>query len=1208
MIGRRFRAVFWVDFVAQFKRPLFWVMVILALIATWGLSSGNVTVGSGDSDVGGTKSHVTSMFTQAVQQSVFFILMYSFFFAISCGMPVIRDDEDKIGEILHTTRLKPVEYVWGKFLAPFAAFSVAFLAHTFLAMFFNHIVPNADAEKFRGLFHFGNYLWPAVMFCLPAAIFLAGVAFFIGARWRRPILVFLVPVTVWGYIVFFIFGPWLPEDLSPAIDRTIQALDPSGFRWLNQVWLKVDRGVAFYNLQPITTDSLFVITRLLYTAIGVAGVLLGQWTIGQRLRGASVRLGPDGLPIGTAIANAPAAAPPLGALRMSTLQMSWRVPTLWRQTLEIARAEARNLLFQPGLYLFAPMILANVLVSSLYQRGWLESQALITSGQFAVSTFGQVSFWLVLLLMFYTVESLQRERSAGLAPVYYASPVKTFAVLAGKSLANSLVAVVVLTATFLGGAIALLYQHKTPLEFTPFLVVWGLMLVPTFLLWTSFISFVYSLTANRYASYAIGLGVVVLTGMGVGFGKLTWALNWPLWGSLQWSDISVFEIDRSALVMNRLAALTGTIVFLVLAVRFYPRVESDPQRILHRLAPRPLFISLLKALAIGAVPLLLVIALAVQSYNGMQGKGMLSKMKEYRQKNFITWFEAKTPRIANADLDVTIDPAAHRFSVKGYYDLLNHQQVTLPKFPVTAGAHWSNVHWTLDGKDVTPEDRAKLLVFTPASAMKPGDTVRFGFQFDGQLPNSISRNGGGASEFVMPSSVVLTSFGPTFVPTIGFMEEVGSDDDTKLEPRDYPDDAYVGPTPSAFGADEPFPVRISITGPDEFQFNSVGRIASEKTEGGKRTVVWTTDYPVTFFNIVGGRWKEWTGQGTKLFYDQRHPYNVDEMGLALDAARHYYSEWFFPYPWETLKVSEFASLATYAQGFPTNISFSEGIGFLTQSDAKSHAAFLVTAHESAHQWWGNIINPGKLPGGNILSEGTAHFSTLMLIHEKLGEQARIETMKRLEEKYGRDRFADSERPLVKVDGTRNGDTTVTYDKGGWVFTMLQDLMGREQNLLGIQQFFRTYAKNSDHPVLQDFVATLRPYAPDQEAYDAFVKQWFYEVVVPEYKLSDVKKEKGSDGAGWVVTATVTNVGTGTMPLQVAAALKDRFATVTDEEAAKGPVPVSADYKEARSTVTLAAGEKASVTIRCDFEPDRLVLDPDVRVLQLRRKDNSIYKF
>ena len=212
-----------------------------------------------------------------------------------------------------------------------------------------------------------------------------------------------------------------------------------------------------------------------------------------------------------------------------------------------------------------------------------------------------------------------------------------------------------------------------------------------------------------------------------------------------------------------------------------------------------------------------------------------------------------------------------------------------------------------------------------------------------------------------------------------------------------------------------------------------------------------------------------------------------------------------PYPWKELKLSEFPNLATYAQGFPTNITFSEGIGFLTKDSPEIHAAFVITAHEAAHQWWGNIVTPGKGPGGNILSEGTAHFSTILLVEQVKGLNARIDFCKRLEDNYGKSRRADSERPLVKTDGTRAGDTTVTYDKGGWVFWMLLNHMGRERALKGIQAFFKTYHGNPDHPVLQDFLAAMRPFAADPAAYDAFTRQWFFEVVVPEYRLHEPRK-------------------------------------------------------------------------------------------------------
>jgi len=61
---------------------------------------------------------------------------------------------------------------------------------------------------------------------------------------------------------------------------------------------------------------------------------------------------------------------------------------------------------------------------------------------------------------------------------------------------------------------------------------------------------------------------------------------------------------------------------------------------------------------------------------------------------------------------------------------------------------------------------------------------------------------------------------------------------------------------------------------------------------------------------------------------------------------------------------------------------------LTRSDPRSEAAFVVTAHEAAHQWWGNLLVPGKGPGGNVLAEGMAHFSTILLCEQVRGPRAR----------------------------------------------------------------------------------------------------------------------------------------------------------------------------------------------------------------------------
>jgi aminopeptidase N len=321
------------------------------------------------------------------------------------------------------------------------------------------------------------------------------------------------------------------------------------------------------------------------------------------------------------------------------------------------------------------------------------------------------------------------------------------------------------------------------------------------------------------------------------------------------------------------------------------------------------------------------------------------------------------------------------------------------------------------------------------------------------------------------------------------------------------------------------------------------------------------------------------------------------MSATLDASRRWYSEWFLPYPWRELKLSEFPGLAGYAQGFGTNITFSENIGFLTRNTAATDATFLVTAHEAAHQWWGNILTPANGPSGDFLSEGTAHFSTLLLFEKVKGPRARMEFARGIEARYNDRRRPDDERPMYDVDGKRRYDNSVIYDRGGWVFWMLYDFLGHERAMAAYRNFFQTWSQSRDHPALQDFVAAMRPYAEDGAAYDAFVKQWFEDRVVPQYVVTRATKEKNGDG--FDVTVTVQNIGTGAMPVDVAATAGERWKK--ERETKDASYRQDPSYRDARGTVTLEAGESKTLTIRCSFDPEQVVVDPDVRVLQLERK-------
>ena len=1194
-VGRR-------EFATGMRRPAYWVLFALLALMAFGLSEGSVTISTGESIAGGERPHITSVFNQSMIQCVLIMMIGAWFLAIAAGLVVIRDVELQVVEVFHSTRLTPREYVWGKFSGAVAVFLVIWGLYLCMSMAFNHIGEGTGGADHVGPFALGNYLLPTLLFGLPQVLFFAGGAFFIGAWTRRPILVFLFPVATL-LVTLTVLTTYSPSWLPPDVNRALMLIDPSGFRWVNETFLRVDRGVEFYNTASLRPDAGFVLSRVAFAVAGLVAVAAAAASHARRIRTGDagsrlLRLLRRRRP--TEVAARPPAAPTLADLGMTTRPLGF-----WKAAAVMARGEIRDLLVRPGMYLFVPLILLQTLSSTWLAVGPFDSQILLTSGAVATNQLNTLNLLICFLLLFYTVESLQKERSRRLHEICGAAPVSTGAVLLGKSLGNAAVAGLILFAALLGDFGIILYQQLAEgspvgFELLPFVAAWGAVLIPTFVFWTALVTALFSLLRNRYAVYAAGIGLIIYTVFSVETGSsLDWTVNWLGWGVLSWSDMGAFTLHGVPLLLNRLLFLSLVPLLVALSVRWFARRDFDATGILNRIRPRPLLLGALRLLPFAIPAIVLASVLWSGGRSGYQGSSADDWEEDYWSRNIATWDDFDMPSVSRVDLDLDIEPAERSIAVRGAYTFLNHRDHAYEKFPLTTGP-WDDIEWTLAGEPYEPEDRAGLHVFTLDEPLTPGDTVKIGFGYELEVLGGMSSGPGGAGQFILESGVVLNGFAPTFAPVPGYNPGIGSEG---YEPRAHEDDFYEGETEPLIGwAGMPFAVRTRITLPEEYTANAVGRLVSDEIADGRRTVVWETDHPVAMFNVVAGRYAVSEGDGTAIYYHPKHDYNIEEMTAALDAARKYYSEWFHPFPWDLLKISEFPAYAGYAQGFPTNIVFSEGIGFLAKSDPRSHVAFMVVAHEAAHQWWGNLLGPGEGPGGNILSEGMAHYSTTLLHEQVQGDRYRMEFSKRIESSYGNGRYVDSERPMVKTDGSRSGDGTVTYDKGGWVMWMLQHEMGRENLLAGLRAFIAKFNPDPDYPVLQDMLAVLRDFAPDTAAFDAFAAQWFHEVVVPEYELSDVTRTR--EGDEWVVRGTVANVGTGRMRVQVGAAAGERWSDEGDDGSRS---VVAEGYRDARAEVELGAGDSAEFVIRADFEPERVVVDPDVMVLQLRRAE-AVFEF
>ncbi len=1172
------------------RRPMVWVLIALVLFLSYGLSAGwvQIIIASGDASVGGTRTFLTSEFALTQIIATLTWAAYIFFVSAAAGLSVIRDDEARVLEILQSTPLQPHEYAWGKFVGVFGAFLTLLAGNVLLLMLFFAVVPNASMIEARGPFELGNYLKPMVLFGIPNLLFMIGMPFAVGTATRRAILVFAAPIALLLVCVLFLWE-WSPSWLSETANRALMFADPAGMRWLRETWLEVDRGAAFYNTQPVGIDTLFLSARLTWIAISIGAVALAVRRFARTARASHVV---PASAIAAALESPPAPVVAARALEGSALPATattTRTPSRWSALFMVARAEARELRSQPGLYLFVPLVLLQVITGSLLGTGAFDAPLLRTPGQLAVTQMEMMTAYVTLLLVFYAVESLERERSTRLSAIHDALPIGTGSLLGGKALALSVVAGVIVVTAFIASAIMVLAQGKVAFSVTPYLLLWVLLLLPSFFLIVSLVFAAYGMAKGRYGAYGIALGFIAI-GIWAGLtSRENWVTDWSLSSAVRWSDMSVLEFDRRALVFNRLFWLSVGILLWRAALRLYPRVDRDPIRWLQGGLIRRRWRSLRPAMPwlIGTAVLGAFTLREVRL--GPDGARAKKIGKDYWKKNLATWWNTPTPWVKDAQINVRLDPADRAWTVDGSYLVVNHRDTVLTEVPLTVG-RWTGMRFTADGDSIQPDTASHLYVFSLKRPLAQGDSVRLGFSYNGRHTGS-SRAGGGAGEFVMPSGAVMQGWSPVFFPVLGYVEGIGSDEDNTFEPRDYPENFWEAQTPALFGSQRPMTVRTTLDVPADFLANGVGELVREEVKNGRRIREFNTDVPVMAFNVVAGRWAERKGKGTALYYHPAHTYNIDEMLDAMDNARRYYGEWFGEFPWKELRVSEFPALATYAQGFPTNITFSEGIGFLTKSEPKTNLAFLVTAHEIAHQWWGNMLTPGAGPGANILSEGMSHFSTALLIEQVKGFRNGLEFRKRIETRYAENRFSDAERKLYRIDGSKQGDNTVTYDKGGWVFLMLMDRMGREPTLRGMRDFILKFRGNDDHAVLQDFTAHMRPYAPDTAAYNDFVRQWFDSVVVAEYKVESATTTS-TDGR-WETREWIRNVGKADMPVDIAVTRGERFP----EDTTKAP---STPYAQAVTRARVGGEATVEVRIQSDFAPEKVVVDPDVRVLQLRR--------
>jgi hypothetical protein len=253
-----------------------------------------------------------------------------------------------------------------------------------------------------------------------------------------------------------------------------------------------------------------------------------------------------------------------------------------------------------------------------------------------------------------------------------------------------------------------------------------------------------------------------------------------------------------------------------------------------------------------------------------------------------------------------------------------------------------------------------------------------------------------------------------------------------------------------------------------------------------------------------------------------------------------FSQWFGPYPYGSLALTQMPG--KLSQGWP-GLVFLSSFAFLSSQEQTDLRLDPVTreldtqvlVHETAHQWWGDLVL-WKTYRDQWLAEGLANYASLLVLEQQNPTQFR-----QVLEKYRRDLLSKNKDgewlrdagPVTlgqRLDSSHFplGYEEISYERGTWLFHMLRCMLNdamlrdsetasrsRKGRANSEEPFFRALRKIRDRyagkslstqELVQAFEEDLpRPlWYEKRPKLDWFLQGWIEGTAIPELEAREIR--------------------------------------------------------------------------------------------------------
>jgi ABC-2 type transport system permease protein len=952
------------------------------------------------------------------------------------------------------------------------------------------------------------YLWSFAVFVIPNLLFTCGVLALLAVTTRNILWVY---IGVLGFIVLYGVSASLTKDLDSVWVATL--VEPLGQRALARTmryWSAEERNTGLPAI-----GGYILANRALWIALALALYAATFALFRTERSGTGRRLGLKAK-AGKSVAIAPAPAPGV----VPRIEPVFSAVTPWRQFLRQLRFDSVGVLRSVPFLVMLAFGVANFIATALNAQVLYGTKIYPVTSQMLAAFQGSMSLFLVIIVLFYAGELVFKERAARISEVSDAMPVPNWVPLAAKF---ATLVLVIFTFQAIGALASIAiqlgkgYTHIEPMVYAETLLLQSV----GFILMGGLALCLQVFTNNKFIGYALLILVLVMQGV---LGTLDYThnlYNFDGWPTAPYSDMNGYGHFLVPQLWFKAYWGVFVLALLLLASALWVRGAGVEAKQRRSLARQRLGGGLGVALAASVVAFVALGGFLFWNTNVRNDyippDGRLDLQARY-ERDFRKYKDLPQPKVLTVSTDVDLHPETQSMRVHGVYHVHNPHATAIADVHVQLMDDMSLVAIDMGGAKLVLHDEALgYRIYRLDRPLQPGEQRDVTFDMDFH-PTGI-RNETAQHQIVGNGTFVNSQLFPVF----GYEEQGQIQDRNERRKRGLGEPTRMhrledkAARSSNYLTDDSDWIDFKATvctAPDQIAL-SPGYLQKEFTRNGRRCFSYAMDRPMLdFYSFLSARWQVRKGAykdiPIEVYYDPKHPYNVERMIQATQKALAYYEGNFTPYQHHQVRILEFPGYDSFAQSFANTIPYSESIGFiadLRDKDAIDYV-FYVTAHEVAHQWWAHQVIGANVQGATVLSESLAQYSALMVMEKEYGRAKMRRFLKTELDGYlsGRSGEKLEELPLYRVENQQY----IHYQKGSLVFYRLREEMGEAALNRALHKFLVDWAyKPPPYPTSLDLLKDIRAEArPDQQDLitDLFEKISFY-----DDRVVDASAKKRSDG-------------------------------------------------------------------------------------------------